>query len=1069
MSLADRYKKKSDIEHVLGNPDTYMGSVVATEIDAWVMVDGHMQLKTLTLNPGLLNLFYEGVVNCSDHTQRKLASPVTYISAAVSEGVITLENDGDGIDVALHPEHGVYIPELIFAHLRTSTNYDPSEKKIVGGKNGFGVKLVLIWSTEATVETVDATRQLKYTQTFRDNLGVIEPPVIKPCKKKPYTRITFKPDYARFGMPGLTDDMQSILIKRIYDLAGITEKRVKVLLNGEVIPVRSFPQYVALYHPTTVYEAHPRWEFAVAMVEEYGQVSFVNGINTSKGGKHVDYVMAQLVRKVAAYIKEKKKVEVKPSSIRDHVMLFLNCTIENPSFDSQIKDYLNTPAAGFGSTCEVSDKFAEKVAKLGIMDAVVALTHMKETATLKKDDGRKSRSVRGIAKLIDAKHAGTVKSHACTLILCEGDSAKAGVVSGLSKEDRDFFGVYPLRGKLPNVRDKLLANISQNKEVYELKQILGLETSKVYTKEDIKTKLRYGSVLFMTDQDLDGSHIKGLCINLFDVLWKSLVQEKFLGFMNTPIIKAKKGTKQLAFYNDAEYHAWKATNPVGWTIKYYKGLGTSTAEEFKAYFKERKIVLFEETPQSGASIDMVFNRKRADERKQWLSEYVPTSLNTSHPTVTYEDFVNYELRHFSKYDCERSIPNMVDGLKPSQRKILYAAFKKKLTADIKVAQLSGYVSEQSAYHHGEASLNGAIVNMAQTFVGSNNINLLTPSGQFGTRLQGGKDSASERYIYTALSKVTRFLFKEADDAVLTYLEDDGFPIEPTYYVPIIPMVLVNGCKGIGTGFSTDIPSFNPRQITQCLMRKLKGETVDDEFQPYYKGFTGGIEKTDNGRFLTKGVYEVKGSVVHITELPVGTWTDDYKEFLETLVGTTVKDYSENSTDTNVDITVKLAAPLENLEKELKLTSLKCMTNMYLFDHQGRLKKYDSVTAIMDEFAEVRLRLYGVRKAAQVKEMEHTMCRLTNKVKYITAILDDAIDLRKKTQAEIQAMLEREGFARMEESYAYLTKMPMDSLSQENVDELVAQERAWSVKLATLRAKSETDLWYEELEALLPMV
>jgi DNA topoisomerase-2 len=313
----------------------------------------------------------------------------------------------------------------------------------------------------------------------------------------------------------------------------------------------------------------------------------------------------------------------------------------------------------------------------------------------------------------------------------------------------------------------------------------------------------------MCDADLDGNHIKGLGINLFQSIWPSLTKiPGFISFMNTPILKAKKGEKELSFYNEGEYELWKSEQSVTtlnqWKIKYYKGLGTSTGKEFREYFKEKKIVGFEMGDDSEDTIDKIFNKKRADDRKEWLRNYDRKSyLNTSNSSIKYEEFINKELIHFSKYDCDRSIPNIMDGLKISLRKILFSAFKKNLTTEIKVAQFSGYISEQSCYHHGEASLNAAIVGMAQNFVGSNNINLFMPNGQMGTRLMGGQDSASERYIYTQLSRITRHIFSFKDDNILQYLDDDGSQVEPIYYAPIIPMVLVNGSKGIGTGFSTN--------------------------------------------------------------------------------------------------------------------------------------------------------------------------------------------------------------------------------------------------------------------------
>ena len=486
---------------------------------------------------------------------------------------------------------------------------------------------------------------------------------------------------------------------------------------------------------------------------------------------------------------------MKPVTIKEQLILFINCVIENPTFDSQTKDYMNLPVSKFGSTCSISDKLVEKIAKMGVMEAAISLSEIKENKNAKKTDGKKTRSIRGIPKLIDANYAGTTRSQSCILILCEGDSAKAGIVSGLSKEDRNTIGVYPLRGKLLNIKDTAQIKINQNNEINAIKKIVGLESNKEYSsREEVEKLLRYGKILFMTDQDLDGSHIKGLCINVFHSLWHDLFKmDSFIGFMNTPILKAKKGKREICFYNEAEYNKWKKHNTKGWKIKYYKGLGTSTAKEFREYFAKKKFVYFQYNGDScDNALDMVFNKKRSNDRKLWLGNYNKDKvLDTTLQTIPFADFINQEMIHFSKYDCERSIPNIMDGLKTSQRKILFAAFKRKLTGEVKVAQFSGYISEHACYHHGETSLQKSIVGMAQNFVGSNNINLY---GQFGTRLQGGKDSASERYIFTQLNPIVRTIYPEADLPILKYLEDDGTKVEPDFYAPIIPMILVNGSR-----------------------------------------------------------------------------------------------------------------------------------------------------------------------------------------------------------------------------------------------------------------------------------
>ena len=1111
MSLAVKYQQKTDRQHILDNPDTYIGAVEEIDSILWLFEDGKMVEKKINLVPGLFKLFDEGIVNCRDHVIRMQAAilketpgsiPVTNIDISIQEdGTISMLNDGNGIDVEMHPEYNIWIPELIFGHLRTSTNYDKTEKKIVGGKNGFGFKLVLIWSEFGEIETVDHIRGLKYVQKFKNNLTEICKPSITKCKGKPYTKITFKPDYARMGLQGLSPDLIALLQKRVYDISAITDKNVKVKYNSIPIPVKNFQQYIDLYigDKTTskrVYESNERWEYAVALSpnHEFMQISFVNGINTSKGGKHVEYILNQILRKLGDYIEKAKKIRVNPNSIKEQLFIFLRCDVENPAFDSQTKDCMNTPIAKFGSTCTISDGFIEKLAKMGVMSAACAITELKENKLIKKMDGTKTKSIRGIPKLIDANWAGTDRSMECIIIFCEGDSAKAGIVSGLISEDRNNIGVYPLKGKVMNVRGELNKKISENKEIAEIKKILGLENNKVYTPENIQKCLRYGKVMFMTDQDLDGSHIKGLCINLFQSEWPSLTEiPGFIGFMNTPILKARKNTTELMFYNEGEYNQWKVTNQQGWKVKYYKGLGTSTAKEFREYFKQKKMVGFNHTELSDNSIDMVFNKKRSDDRKEWLKNYDRESyLNTGTEMVSYEDFINKELIHFSKYDCDRSIPNLMDGLKISLRKILFSAFKKNLVNEIKVAQFSGYISEQSCYHHGEASLNQAIVGMAQNFVGSNNINVLVPSGQFGTRLQGGKDSASERYIHTALSKITRYIYNGEDDNILQYLNDDGYPVEPRFYAPIIPMILVNGSKGIGTGFSTDIMCYNPLEIIVYLKDKLQNSSNtsssdEREFTPYYEGFQGPIIKVSAGKYLFKGIYEkVKPDTIRVTELPIGYWTQDFKEHLELLaegsvdkdgkkVPPVIKDYDDMSKDTNVDFTIvfqkgkldELQQVENGIEKLLKLNTTNSTTNMHLFDEYDKLQKYENVADIIDAYYVTRLRLYDERKQFMIAKLEKELLVLVNKSNYIQELLDDTIDLRKKKTAQIVEMLQSKGYATINDDseYKYLTKLPMDSVTEENVEKIMQDKMKKEEELVNVQSKTISTMWLDELDSL----
>ena len=381
----------------------------------------------------------------------------------------------------------------------------------------------------------------------------------------------------------------------------------------------------------------------------------------------------------------------------------------------------------------------------------------------------------------------------------------------------------------------------------------------------------------------------------------------------------------------------------------------------------------------------------SDNRKKWLVDYDKDSIiENSEKEVKHEDFVNKELIHFSNYDNIRSIPSICDGLKPSQRKILYAGFKKKLFKEIKVSQFAGYVSEHSSYHHGEASLHGAIIGMAQNFVGSNNINLFKPNGQFGTRLLGGKDSASPRYIFTQLNDISTILFNQNDNFILKYLNDDGFKIEPEWYIPIIPLILINGTEGIGTGYSTYVPCYNPMDLVNNI-DNLLNDKKPYEMTPWYNGFEGTMIKIDKTSYLCKGKYRIINSkMIEIIELPVGRWIDEYKTFLQGLAYDNkdsktkkqiVTSFTNHSTESKVKFIIKLKEPIaekmesknvesniNELEKIFKLDKKISFNNMNLYDHPNKLKKYSSPINIIEEFYEVRLNCY-VKEEIYVKKLK----------------------------------------------------------------------------------------------------
>jgi DNA topoisomerase II len=628
--------------------------------------------------------------------------------------------------------------------------------------------------------------------------------------------------------------------------------------------------------------------------------------------------------------------------------------------------------------------------------------------------------------------------------------------------------------------------------------------------------------------------------------WPSLLDVPgFLQQFITPIVKVTKGKKSVQFFTLPEYEHWlesTGNNGKGYNIKYYKGLGTSTSAEAKEYFSNLDLhevhfdllsndivrkddmadddlapVLPDNVHSGSDMIDMVFRKERVEDRKMWLS-HVRKNVFVDFRKIAvdglrYSDFINKELILFSHYDNDRSIPHLVDGLKPSQRKVLYGCFKRKLYKnEIKVAQLVGYVAEHSAYHHGEASLQGTIVNMAQNFVGSNNVNLLTPSGQFGTRRMGGGDAASARYIFTKLEPIARTIFHPDDDELLNYLNDDGSTIEPEFYVPVIPLALCNGAEGIGTGWSSKIANYSPREIIANLRRKIASVELVP-MAPFYCGFTGLIEEEKKGKYIVHGKIErVDETNLLITELPIKKWTQNYKEFLEGMLtgdGKTppeIKDMKENHTETTVSFTVVAEKEkIDEWEKDakgglnnkFKLTASISTTNMTLFDEEARIIRYDTPEDIVNAFYTIRIDYYNKRKANLVKNLESEKNVLSNKARFVEEVCSGELIVNNRKRKDILEELQKRGYdlvhkdstskktdqalqdgtdesdneadetptGDLAKGYEYLLGMKIWSLTYEKAEQLRAQFEQKSTELEILLATEPTMIWLRDLDAV----
>jgi DNA topoisomerase-2 len=988
------------------------------------------------------------------------------LKIAIEPDSVTVYNNGCTIPIEKHEAEKCYVPELIFGHLLSGENFNDSEERTGAGRNGYGSKLTNVFSKHFAIEVADGSK--KYAQIWSDNMSVVGKPKITKSTKDAFISTTFFPDFPRFGMQQFDSDIISLMTRRVYDISASLGKTVKIFLNGKRLDVKSPEEYFSLYignksDTKRAFESVGGWDVGVAYSDDFTAVSFVNS-SVTVGGTHVNLVVDAIAKGVVEAAAKKKTV-VKPALVKNKMFVFVNAKVVNPVFSSQTKEILTSRNA----KVSLSDAFIKKAVAI-LLDAVIAETNVRSSLVdeklLKKTDGAKKNRITGIKKLTDAAWAGTKHSGMCTLILTEGDSAATLAIAGLSVVGRDRYGVFPLRGKLLNVRDASVSSISNNAELVALKQILGLQAGKTYKDA---SSLRYGKVMIMTDADVDGSHISGLIMNFFHASFPSLLLiPGFLKKFITPIVVASHGKESKEFFSLPDYEDWKKTvDSSKWKIKYFKGLGTSTAENARAYFKNLKNLskTFEWSDTSSELIDRSFNKSRADERKTWILDFeAGKQIDQTKEIIPIHDFVDKELILFSRYDVERSIPSAIDGLKPSQRKVLYAAFKRNMTTDTKVAQFSGYVAEKSAYHHGEVSLQGTIVGMAQDFVGSNNMNFLMPSGQFGSRLMGGKDSASARYIFTRLSPETRKVFPSVDDNLLKYLDDDGDQIEPEFYVPTIPTLLVNGSSGIGTGFSTDIPSYSPKDIISNIKR-LINDKEPKQMTPWYRGFKGVVEETSPGVYVSKGVYAITGKTVTISELPVGTWTNNYKEFLEGLLEKKIlSDFREKHTEENVLFELDFVGVPD--VTGLKLETTVRTSNMHAFDAKGKIKKYDSSLDILRDWFDVRKRFYIKRKKFLLSDLTTRSIIAENKSRFITMINNGELIVNKKSEPVLVAELKALKFYKVDNSFSYLLNMKISSMTTERAAELEKEATKLREEVIALTATSEMSMWETDLQNII---
>lgn len=970
----------------------------------------------------------------------------------------------------------------------------------------------------------------------------------------------------------------------------VSKYNVQTTLNGKVLNITSIKDYAKLYLPISIKnddedeeedEEEEKEEnkteeihlfsssdsnVVIIPFHEHVCVSFVNGILTTEGGVHVDSWVEAIFRpivnrinkvkpektdkkkKTKAEIEKEKKAKAKNKKVnyqvdikqvKNHFAVFIDTEIDNPVFRGQNKTYLGGKTDKTEIETKIKKTDIPKIMKWTAIEEIKRYLEIKEMADL--------RGKRGFVKIEGYDAANNSKKpskrRGCVLAITEGLSAKTYVVAGMKVgllninnelvQGRDWIGALPIRGKFINPRGKSMKTISKNKEVISIIQALNLEPDLDYTISENFAKLKYGRLAIFADADKDGIHIVGLLYNFLHKLFPTLLKvEGFFTFNRSPIMKVSHKGERLTFHYLQQARDFIDENDITKkNIKYYKGLGTSRSSDIKQDFGKR-LAEITHTSSTDQLVDNLFNPKKTAYRKDWITSFDERNTITIDyedgeiEFVAYDEFANCELILFSIEDCKRSIPNIFDGLKESQRKILYSVFKRKLTykkESLKVAQLSGYTAEHTLYEHGEDNLLDTTRGMGHRYPGSNNVPLLLNDGQFGTRMENGKDGASGRYIFTKEEIYTRDIFPEKDDIYLPNVEHDGDIIEKVNYVGVIPLILVNGSSGIGTGYSSSIPQYNVEDIIEWerVWISTGGKVIEDlgngviisegpVLIPYYRGFKGRVEIAGT-KAITYGVIEDMGkNKYRVTELPIGkkSWSiTKFKEKLDDMLEKKViKDYDMLGDEKEINFVITedpdgLKMSLENLG----LIDVVHTSNMVLFTDDKTLKKYETVEEILNVFCAKRLELYKIRHTGDIKNLQEDLKYIENKIRFITEVnLEDSNDkrliLKGRKAKDIQEEMEKRGYDKKfqkrrgkkkddeEEddddiedgegdekkeqdekkengvwNYKYLLSQHINSVTEEKMNSLIKERDKVKDEIVKLKKQTPEEIWLSELE------
>ncbi len=1145
-------------EHFLHRPGAVIGSLLANTVKRFIynFKTNEIEYKKVLIAEGVERFFLEAISNASDNASESQILKIDpgYIKVTITKKKVIVYNTGKPYTIKKFNNTEKYVQEMAFGVIGTSTNYDDENRTRVAGTNGYGIKLVNTYSTKFILDLVDGVQNKSYYQVWSNNMIDVTKPIIDDTNKseQTYTEITYFLDFKRFDKiykDGYTEDLIGLYTFHCISTAFTT--KIPVWCNGIKFDPMNIKEYIMKITGTDLnqvnYLTHVEWtengeiktktginnvvntekeNFSNIEVCVYDTpdnsviISFVNGLITYDGGVHVDAILNSIKDVILPDLNEKMKEQGRKSKLtlrdlRPHLSIVVTCHVDAPKYRSQMKGYLNHPKPHL----IIPPNKIKSMLKWKLLERLNNTIKAKQLKILQSTDGKKNRIIYDMDTLSDAPLAGSKKSHLCTIDLVEGNSAQIysdvrsiAVNGGINRSD--YIGSLALRGKIINVIKAMdsidgILKLNENVIYSNIKKAIGLRENMDYTIEKNFLTMRYGKITFLADADVDGIHIACLLVALFWKMFKSLFERKGVMYLlRTPIIRVKKGKKFFDFFYTWKFNDWAENNLTkGCQVKYCKGLASSKKEEVQRDSIKPRLVEFTVDIQTDMFIQMAFG-KDTNIRKLWLKKYKPEKHLEKLAKLAISTFIDKELILHSLANVHRTIPGL-DGYKEGGRKIQYTCLKKwKNGIELGTNTLATIAKKNTNYHYGDTSLIGAIEKMALDFTGSNNLPYFIQGGLFGTRKNNGTKAGKSRY--TSVSKMVwwQYVFHKDDFHIWEYVIEESKICEPKNLLPIVPLFLINGSSGVGTGWSSKIPNYNPFHIVKWLIARLKKEKLP-KLVPWYKDFIGDIKvvfkydittTTEDGKKITKklkknilepGASEffstetnrtmiTKGKFEHrmikegrkeeewviVTELPIGRFPSWYEEVVLKPMHKKkeIKMFKNVCGNNNIEFHIKgMEKPTL---KKLRLKSGLGMTNMTILDENNFPRIFKRVDKLIEYWFQWRRQYYPKRITKMIEIIEKETIDIRNRYKFIKAVVKGFEEGKKLGETIIIVKEPKESILKQLEAlnldYSLLKKVPTSSYTKKGLEKVEKQQDIIREKLEYYQNVDVDKLWIDEL-------